>query len=326
MINKKILSIGIPVYNQGEYLKRTIDSVLNQKINADEIVVSNNWSTDSTKIVAEAFGDRIKLITPPKYLPRTEHWNFLVSNLKSEWFSLLSGDDEAKPNFVKTIKQGIKKSPSAVLVRSGAESIDKDGNVLNSNYMLSVKEITHPPQTFYEQLANPKTNFAAFALRKSVWESVNGFPVSLKVNGDWGMWLKASLHGDFIYQHNIISRYRTGYRPNLKNENLINELKDDLTMYNKIFPDILQKISNPNSKKVQIAIKNRFIKRLEWLEKVDDTILKNTAYELVEPWAIKYVGKNILQRIKNGEIISQPLWFQLVKAKVRILYQWIRGF
>ena len=256
----------------------------------------------------------------------TEHWNFLISNLKGDWFSLLSSDDQAKPNFVKIIKKGIKKSSSAILIRSGVDWIDGNGKVLDTRYILSVKKVTQPPQTFYEQLNNPKINFAAFALRKSVWEVVGGFPESLKVNSDWGMWLKAAMHGDFIYQHNIIARYRTNYRPNLKNERLINELKDDLTIYNEIFPSILKKISKPNIKKVQNAIKSRFIKRLEWLEKTDDPILKNTAYKLVESSAIKYVGKDIFQRIKSGEIISQYFWSKNIKDKIRILYNWFRSF
>lgn len=47
------ISIGIPTYNQAEYLEETILSVLNQTVAAYEIVVSNNHSTDDTeKILA----------------------------------------------------------------------------------------------------------------------------------------------------------------------------------------------------------------------------------------------------------------------------------
>lgn len=323
MNNKGLLSIGIPAFNQGEFLKNAIDSALDQTLKADEIVVSNNWSTDNTQKIAESFGDRIKLITPPKYLPMTEHWNFLVSNLKNEWFSILSSDDEVKPNFVKTIKEGIKKSQSAILIRGGADYIDKNGKVLNTRRLLSKKEITRPPQTFYEQLENSQINFAAFALRKSIWEKVGGFPESLEVSADWGMWLNASLYGEFISQHKTISRYRTDYRPNLKYERLIRELKDDLTIYNEFFPSISKKISKPNVKKIQAAIKTRFIKRLEWLEKVEDPILKNTAYKLVESSAIKYIGKDTFLKIKKGEKISQNYWLKNIN---RILYNWIKSF
>lgn len=42
------VSIGIPTYNQAEYLEETILSVLNQTVPAYEIFVSNNHSTDDT--------------------------------------------------------------------------------------------------------------------------------------------------------------------------------------------------------------------------------------------------------------------------------------
>ena len=57
MSNKSFLSIGIPVFNQGEFLKNAIDSALDQTLDADEVVVSNNWSTDNTQKIAESFGD-----------------------------------------------------------------------------------------------------------------------------------------------------------------------------------------------------------------------------------------------------------------------------
>ena len=47
------VSIGIPTYNQAEYLEETILSVLNQTVPAYEIVVSNNHSTDDTEKILE---------------------------------------------------------------------------------------------------------------------------------------------------------------------------------------------------------------------------------------------------------------------------------
>lgn len=49
------VSIGIPTYNQAEYLEETILSVLNQTVPAYEIVVSNNHSTDDTEKILEKY-------------------------------------------------------------------------------------------------------------------------------------------------------------------------------------------------------------------------------------------------------------------------------
>ena len=42
--NSKLLSVGIPAYNQGPYLRATLDSLLLQTNTPLEIVVSNNHS------------------------------------------------------------------------------------------------------------------------------------------------------------------------------------------------------------------------------------------------------------------------------------------
>lgn len=324
MSTKSTFSIGIPAFNQGVYLRSTIESVLNQTTRATEIVVSNNWSTDSTKEVAESFGDRIRLITPPKHLSMMEHWNFVVSELSGDWFSLLSSDDEAKPNFVDTLSRGAVAFPSAVMVRSGYDIIDGDGRLIDTRYILSAKKITKPPQTLYEQLTGPKASFAAFALRKATWDMVGGFPDTMNLNGDWGMWLKVSPHGDFIYEHDIISRYRTQYRPGLNVKRLLAELKDDVIIYEDIMPSALKQVSNPNTSKLMQASKTRFLNRLILLNDIEDPELREAARDILEPWAASTGNEDILKRALNGEKIqpqSRPWFF---KSTARKIYQWAR--
>ena len=40
------ISVAVPTYNQGDYIRDTLDSLLNQNIAPLEIVVCNNHSTD----------------------------------------------------------------------------------------------------------------------------------------------------------------------------------------------------------------------------------------------------------------------------------------
>ena len=53
---KLLLSICIPTYNRGKYLKSNLCSIYNQSFNdlLVEIIVSNNNSTDNTKEVINA--------------------------------------------------------------------------------------------------------------------------------------------------------------------------------------------------------------------------------------------------------------------------------
>ncbi len=68
------LSIGIPAYNQGEYLRETLASLVHQVDASTEIVVSENHSTDNTPAVLEEFAGRVRVVRPPVHMPMMAHW------------------------------------------------------------------------------------------------------------------------------------------------------------------------------------------------------------------------------------------------------------
>ena len=136
------------------------------------------------------------------------NWNYLVGELGGEWFSLLSGDDIAKPNFIETLLKGIGRSQNAMLVRAGFQLIDGKGKLGAERLLLSVRKREVPPKTLYESLVGPKTSFSSFAVRHDAWRIVGGFPEELRLFGDWGLWIRLAPLGDFIYEPSIISLYR----------------------------------------------------------------------------------------------------------------------
>jgi len=316
----KILSIGVPAYNQGAHLQNTIASLLNQTTQPFEIVISDNWSTDNTAEVIQTFGDRIKSIRPPHHMNMMEHWNFVVENLESPWFSLLSSDDEAKPNFVSAMLHGIESNENAILIRSGYENIDGEGKLLETRYIFSVKRICKSPTTLYEQLEGPKVNFSAFAVRKDCWKQVGGFPEDLNLFGDWGFWLKIAHLGDFIYHHDIVSRYRTQYRKNIKTERLLAALRDDIFIYENIIPQALSKIQNPDSAKVAKASKSRCFQNLVTVSHLDTSEPARTkALEILKNWAQTTDLTKIWLEVKYGAKLTathQPNFIRKAARKI----------
>lgn len=318
------LSIGIPTYNQGEYLKDTIRSLLNQTVRPFEIIVSNNFSCDNTFEVLKQFEGAVTIISPPSHLGMMEHWNFLVSKMKGEWFSLLSSDDVAKPNFVATLQRGIQRESNAVLIRSGWETIGADGKVKEKKYLLSVRNITSPPLTLYEQLLGPKLNFAAFAARKDAWVRVGGFPEECALNGDWGFWLKLSPFGDFVYEHEIISQYRVDYRPGLENIRLLRELRDELIIYTKIIPEAARTISDINWTAIAKATQLRFRKRISQASRCMAEHEREEAGDIFGDWNIIADCNEELTRFRAGDQLIYRDRFSSVKKIARYIYSWLR--
>ena len=53
------LTIVTPSYNQGKYIKRTIDSVLSQDIDDMEYIIVDGGSTDDTIDIIKSYGTQI---------------------------------------------------------------------------------------------------------------------------------------------------------------------------------------------------------------------------------------------------------------------------
>ena len=63
----KKVSVIVPVYNTEQYLKKCIESLLNQTLEEIEIVIVNDGSTDHSKQILEEYAnnykDKVKLFS-----------------------------------------------------------------------------------------------------------------------------------------------------------------------------------------------------------------------------------------------------------------------
>ena len=91
-MKEDLVSIIMPSYNTGKFIKETINSVLNQTYNNWELIIVDDCSTDDTEEIVNAIKDnRIKflknvvkrqqkLLLPPKILTlRKSNTKFLIS-------------------------------------------------------------------------------------------------------------------------------------------------------------------------------------------------------------------------------------------------------
>ncbi|CAG0963072.1 GalNAc(5)-diNAcBac-PP-undecaprenol beta-1,3-glucosyltransferase [Methylophilaceae bacterium] len=97
------ISIVIPTYNRADLLKRALKSVFNQTIRPDEIIISDNASTDHTQEVVRGFsnnGVNIKYFRHDKNVGMLKNWEHAVSLVDTSFFSVLADDDYLLPGFV----------------------------------------------------------------------------------------------------------------------------------------------------------------------------------------------------------------------------------
>ena len=91
---KPFFSVIIPTYNHANYLKKALDSVLNQSFNNYEIIVIDDNSTDNTSAVVNSYKNKIiyKKIINNRIIGKSRNLGIEIS--KGEWLAFLDSDDE----------------------------------------------------------------------------------------------------------------------------------------------------------------------------------------------------------------------------------------
>ena len=107
------ISIGIPCYNQGEFIAECIESVLNQTMSPHEIIVCNDGSQDDTRYIAKSY--------PVKYIEQVNKGlasarNTMIMNMTGDYFFPLDSDDKMVPNCLERISKAIEENPDADIV------------------------------------------------------------------------------------------------------------------------------------------------------------------------------------------------------------------
>ena len=97
------ISIGIPVYNGEKFIRKCIESVLQQTHRNFELIISDNASTDSTSKICEEYlrkDNRITFVRQNKNMGQNWNFNFLLEKANGEYFVWVAADTFLLPEFI----------------------------------------------------------------------------------------------------------------------------------------------------------------------------------------------------------------------------------
>jgi glycosyltransferase involved in cell wall biosynthesis len=123
MKNQPLASIGVPVYNGGEYLEECLRSILEQTYQNWECVIVDNRSTDETNRIARSFTERdsrFRLIENSDFVDQTTNWNISFRNIDSgaRYFKIVPADDWIFPEYLERMIEAMERHPGAGICSS----------------------------------------------------------------------------------------------------------------------------------------------------------------------------------------------------------------
>ena len=96
-----MISVCIATYNGERFIREQIDSILRQLSSDDEIILSDDGSTDDTISIINSIDDkRIKIIEGPRKHSPTPNFECAMKESKGDYIFLAVQDDVWKPNKV----------------------------------------------------------------------------------------------------------------------------------------------------------------------------------------------------------------------------------
>ena len=96
-----MISVCVATYNGEKFIREQIESILCQLSSDDEIIVSDDGSTDGTIVIINCIGDkRIRIIEGPRKHSPTFNFENALKEAKGDYIFLADQDDVWKTNKV----------------------------------------------------------------------------------------------------------------------------------------------------------------------------------------------------------------------------------
>src|SRR5215468_11652313 len=112
------VSVAIPTYNSARFIQTTLNSVFNQSVAPDEILVVDDGSTDDTVAILSSYGSSIRVIRQPNQGVAAAR-NVLAHNVSGDLVAFLDHDDLWHPRYLETQCTGFRLYPQAVAFFAG---------------------------------------------------------------------------------------------------------------------------------------------------------------------------------------------------------------
>jgi len=259
-----MISVIIPNYNHAFFLKRRIDSILNQTYQDFELIILDDCSSDSSKELIEQFRTHPKTVhivyNESNSGSPFKQWELGISLAKGKYIWIAESDDWAENNFLEEIVSVLEINSKVGLAYCNSNVYKNDElwtkfSELNNSFMNMNKWSNNYNIPGREELVNLSlvctiNNVSAVVFRRPAIESAFPLKHYFKCMGDWLIYLKIAKSYDIAYIANPLNNCR------YHSDNASKQVDIDLTYVRERF-----------------YISNYLIKECRFLDK--DKLLKN---------------------------------------------------
>ncbi len=214
-----LVSICIPTHNQNPiFLKKCIESAIQQTYKNIEIIINNNNTTNESlsylKSLSEEIGSIIQISTNESTITMMESFEQAIQNATGDYLFMLPSDDFIEKNAIEVLVDALQQHPDADCISGQWRFVDKEFNQVGIKKNQLYYE--NKERQIYDSL-ELKNNYFTYSIIRS--EYLKNMDLSLnkkiKYAFDIVFSVEATLHGKVVVIDNIISNFQN-YNPRRK--------------------------------------------------------------------------------------------------------------
>ena len=300
-----VVSVVLATYNQEDFIKQALDSIVMQETNFKyEVLVGNDCSTDNTKDVLKDYEkyDYIRIFNHKKNKGATKNMYDMLKQTQGKYVAFLEGDDYWTDKY-KLQKQVdfLDNNPGYVGVAHNQEIVNKDGEHITTFDNWSR---THSKKYTFKDMERGRIYFQGNSLLVRNHYINDDITFLYKLDpliGDRTMYAYLTSYGDIYILPDVMGAYRWFEKP-WRKDTLFNSTKHSLDYYTK-----LEQVDLPNNHRVN---------------------LRKYKNELIAQYYFASIVRREKLKKENNKIINSYtkdlLLFVLIKDFFRVLFSYIR--
>lgn len=183
--NQPRISIVTPSYNQGQYLEKTILSVLNQNYPNLEFIIIDGGSTDNSVEIIKKYEKHLKYWVSESDRGQSHAINKGFALAEGEVFGWLNSDDCLTERALEVVAEMRQCNPNAGAYVGAGELVNCRGKVIKRK---ESKDISL--KFLYSWLEGFTVMQPSCFFTRTAWESVGGLDESIHFAMDVDLWIK----------------------------------------------------------------------------------------------------------------------------------------
>ena len=188
---RPLVSVYITNHNYGSYLKKAIQSVLNQTLKNFELIIIDDGSTDNSKKIINSYKKNNKIIKIfQKNRGLTVSNNLALRLAKGKYIMRLDADDWLDNNALEVMSNTLERSPDIGLVFPDYFEVDRTGKITNLVRRHDFKKV---------KLHDQPAHGACTLIRKDCLEKIGGYSEKYDRQDGYYLWIK------FIQKYKVLN-------------------------------------------------------------------------------------------------------------------------